>query len=87
MTRPDPARVAGYAREQIAAADMILARHGARGSVCSCGRPAPCPQVLAVHRRRQYLAGRLAMLAPAVGRAAVPTVLPGQIVAVRGQAT
>lgn len=81
MIALDSAGFAAYARQQLQAADAILAGHYAQGQMCSCGRPMPCPQALAVRRRRAYFAAHLAHHRPAVGRATVPEVISVEIVA------
>ena len=64
---------AAYARDQVRAADVILANHAARGAMCSCGRTVPCSVALAVSNRRAHFVDALAQLVaePAVGRARV----------------
>jgi hypothetical protein len=52
-----------YAREQIAAAEQILARHYlTRGDDCSCGRPQPCPVAQSCTQTRDHYRARLALL-------------------------
>ncbi|MGH3738701.1 MAG: hypothetical protein ACRDT6_24340 [Micromonosporaceae bacterium] len=54
MSSLSGARLARYAREQIRAADVILAYHGPNGPLCSCGRVLPCSAAFAVTRRRSH---------------------------------
>lgn len=64
---------AAYAREQIRAADAILAGHTAQGVMCSCGRVRPCSVAVASTRRRSHFVETLAhrVTVPVVGRAKV----------------
>jgi hypothetical protein len=67
------AQFAAYARDQIRTADVLLARHVVRGTMCSCGRIVPCSVALTVAERRKHFVAALARIvaAPAVGRAKV----------------
>ena len=69
----DAAGFAAYARQQIVAADLILARHDRQGVMCGCGRTVPCSQAIAVLRRREHFVAQLVRLGLviAVGRARV----------------
>ncbi|MQA24850.1 MAG: hypothetical protein GEU94_05130 [Micromonosporaceae bacterium] len=88
MSRMDAAGFATYAREQIRAADVILARHREMVGVCSCGRLLPCSAAASVARRRRHFVDRLAQVeAPTVlGTARVGGPIDGEIVPTsRGQ--
>jgi hypothetical protein len=51
-----------YARDQIAAAEQILARHYLiRGGDCSCGRPQPCSVARSCAQTRDHYRARLAL--------------------------
>ena len=56
------AQFAAYARDQIRAADRILAEHTANGSMCCCGRVLPCSVVDAAASRRDHFVQVLARI-------------------------
>lgn len=70
MSGLSSAQFAAYAREQVRNADLILARHAAHSTTCSCGRLLPCSVVTTVTRRRAHFVEALARVTtrPAVGR-------------------
>ncbi|MGH2600223.1 MAG: hypothetical protein ACRDJ9_12670 [Dehalococcoidia bacterium] len=62
MKALDRPRLAAYAREQIRAASVILARHYPQGPLCCCGRLEPCSAKLHVLRRLRHFQDLLAAL-------------------------
>ncbi|MQA25278.1 MAG: hypothetical protein GEU94_07370 [Micromonosporaceae bacterium] len=88
MSGMDAAGFAAYAREQIRAADVILARHRGRVGVCSCGRLLPCSAAASVAGRRRHFVDRLGQVeaSTVLGSARVGGPLEGEIVPTsRGQ--
>jgi len=58
----DRQRFAAYAKEQITAADQIMAgNRPAGGGVCSCGRTRPCPVAESCAGRREDCVAVLAI--------------------------
>lgn len=82
MTVLDPAGFVACAREQIRAADVILAGHYEQIPMCSCGRTLPCSQALTLRWRQQHFINQLVMLdAPTItATASVGGALVGEIV-------
>ncbi len=62
MRALDGPKLAAYAREQLRAASLILARHHNEGPLCSCGRVEHCSVKLHVLRRIRHFQRLLAAL-------------------------
>lgn len=59
----DAAGFAEYAEQQVAAAETILAWHGATAyGLCRCGQAEPCPVAESHSHRRDYFRTRLAII-------------------------
>lgn len=74
MSGLSSAQFAAYARDQVRNADLILVRHAAHSTTCSCGRLLPCSVVTTVTGRRTHFIDALCRVAASrvIGRARHP---------------